>query len=140
MRKRAGLFLAISYFLAGADQHYWKAGKVLESQSATAYFQAGSTTFSSASASVNGSSTSLLTSNMVSSSGSATGTARSVQQTHFHNMEIESTQLLILGDQYAYVIEDSIEKSIGLATLYDSLGHAIQNGKQGCHRSTGAVP
>jgi len=52
-------------------------------------------------------------------------------------MEIESTQLLILGDQYAYIIEDSIEKSIGLATLYDSLGHAIQNGKHGCRYIVG---
>jgi hypothetical protein len=137
VRKRAGLFLAISYLLAGADRHYWKAGKVLDSQSAKAYFQTGATTFSSASATVNGSSTSIVTGNMVSSSGSATGNARGFQQTHFHNMEIESTQLLILGDQYAYVIEDSIEKSIGLATLHDSLGHAIQNGKHGCRYIVG---
>jgi hypothetical protein len=47
-------------------------------------------------------------------------------------MELRSTQLLILGDEYAYVIEDRVERGVGESTLSDGLGRAIRNGKHGC--------
>ncbi len=107
MKKTAGVLLAISCLLAAADKHYWKAGKVLDSEAARTYFQTGSTSVSTASGRVSTSGTSVIAGNTVSSIGNATASASGSQQTYIHNMAIQRRQLLILGDEYAYVVEDS---------------------------------
>jgi hypothetical protein len=47
-------------------------------------------------------------------------------------MTINDTQLLIVADDFLYVVNDSVEKGIGLG-LNGSLARAIANRKHGCH-------
>ncbi len=51
-----------------------------------------------------------------------------------HHMELRSTELLIVGDEYAYVIEERVEKreEQEVDFYYDSMGRAIRNDKHGC--------
>jgi hypothetical protein len=50
-----------------------------------------------------------------------------------HRMELRSGELLILGDEYAFVIEERVEKGAKEGTFYyDDMGHPIRNGKHGC--------
>ena len=46
-------------------------------------------------------------------------------------MVIQDTQLLIVGEQYAYVVNDSVSKSVGLPT-HGIVKRAIMNRKHGC--------
>jgi hypothetical protein len=55
-------------------------------------------------------------------------------KTSTHGMKLRSTELLILGDEYAYVIEEQVEKDEQEATFhYDRLGRPIRIGQHGCH-------
>jgi len=49
-------------------------------------------------------------------------------------MELRSAELLIVGDEYAYVIEERVEKreEQEVDFYYDSMGRAIRNDKHGC--------
>jgi len=108
MKAAAILLLGTCCPVSAADKHDWKAGRVLDSEVVNGYFQTGSTTLSPAS-------------------------ARASQQTDTHHKELRSSELLILGDEYAYVIEERVEKGEQEGTFYyDSLGRAVRIGKHGC--------
>jgi hypothetical protein len=108
MKGAASLLLAISSLALAADKHHWKAGRVLDSEAVNAYLQGASTTFSQPSAGAS-------------------------PQTPTQHMELKSSELLILGDEYAYVIEERVEKGEQEGTFYyDKFGRPIRNGKHGC--------
>jgi hypothetical protein len=48
-----------------------------------------------------------------------------------HHAVIQDTQLLIVGVEYEYVVDDPVIKSVG-NPLHGSLGRAIANRGQGC--------
>jgi hypothetical protein len=110
--------VVVSFTLLG-ETHVWKTGKVLDSQSTRRLMETGM----SSTATTNGAVTGTNTDNTV----NATTTTNS----HVHYMAIQDTQLLIAGDGYSYVVDDSVAKSVGLPT-HAIVTRSIMNRKHGC--------
>jgi hypothetical protein len=103
-----------------AKDRDWQVGKVLDSQSARTYVQSGTTT-------------STTTSGTLSPDYGAGSTlsANATAETRIHELAIQDTQILIVGKEYAYVVDDSVAKSVGLPT-HGIVTRAILNRKHGC--------
>lgn len=99
------LALAVT-ILAGDKEHDWKTGKVLDSQLAKSWVPVGETT--------------------VSSTTETTG----VSTTRIDFANIRDNQLVIIGDEFAYVVEDT--RVSGGHGLVGITAHAIANRKHGC--------
>jgi hypothetical protein len=113
------LLLFVCPLLAKEDRD-WQVGKVLDSQSARTYVQSGTTT-------------STTTSGTLSPDYGAGSTlsANATAETRIHELAIQDTQILIVGKEYAYVVDDSVAKSVGLPT-HGIVTRAILNRKHGC--------
>lgn len=130
--KRRIAFLAVvaSVCAVAADKRDWKTGKVLDSQLAKTFVQTGSSTQTNATATTSG------TVNATTFGGTTTGTyggattASGTSETQIHSMTIQDTQLLIVADDFLYVVNDTVLKGIG---LNGSVARAIINRKHGCH-------
>jgi hypothetical protein len=138
MKRILGLLLTLPLCLLAGNKHNWKTGKVLDSQAAKTYLQSGASTTSSSSGTAysNGAITSSGPGTTATYSGVTTATSSGAAEMQIHNMAIQSTQLLIVGDEYAYVVEDNLEKAVGPA-LRGSLTRAIANRKHGCRYIVG---
>jgi hypothetical protein len=124
--------ITASSVLAAKKDLSWKTGKVLDSQAAKAYLQTGATTNGSSSTTAVGSATTFNNT----TTGSATAHTNSSAETRIHHMAIQSTELLIVGDEYTYLVNDDVEKAVG-PRLQGSLGRAIANRKHGCRYIVG---
>jgi hypothetical protein len=116
-------FLAIAAISFAKDRD-WKVGTLLDSKSTKTYVQTGSSTQSDATANTSGS---------VDSAGgfNASTTASGSSQTQIHSLTIQDTQFVIVGDQYLFVVSDTVEKSHGRG-LVGLVGNAVVNSKHGC--------
>ncbi len=103
-----------------AKDRNWNVGKVLDSQSARTYVRTGAGTTASTTATVS-----------PDYGAGSTVNAHTDSETKIHEMVIQDTQLLIVGEQYAYVVNDSVSKSVGLPT-HGIVKRAIMNRKHGC--------
>ena len=127
MKRILGLLFTLPLCLLAGNKHNWKTGKVLDSEAAKTYLQSGASTTSSAFGTA-------YSSGVVTSSGSGTAnysgvttaSANGTAETQIHNIAIQSTRLLIVGEEYAYVVEDNVEKAVG-PRLQGSLARAIAN-------------
>jgi len=124
--------IAASSALAAKKDLAWKTGKVLDSQAAKTYFQSGATTNGSSDTTASGSA---VTYGNITTSSAAAHTNSSAE-TQIHHMAIQSTQLLIVGNEYAYLVNDDVEKAVG-SPLRGSLSRAIANRKHGCRYIVG---
>jgi hypothetical protein len=97
--------------LLGAKNQDWKTGKVLDSATAKTYVQTGATTNTTARVTGN----------------SADATSRSTIQ----SMTIRDTQLLIVSDEFAYVVEDTRSQS-GFSTVHGAIINAVSGRHHGC--------
>jgi hypothetical protein len=97
--------------LLSASKVEWKIGKVLDSGTAKTYVATGSTT-----------------------SSTATPNGRDVDvssTTVIHSMTVKDTQLLIVGDEFAYVVTDT-RASGGGGGLVGITSRAVTNRHHGC--------
>src|SRR5882724_12006970 len=113
------LILTISAFSAAAKKEMeWKTGKVLDSRLAKSSVATGSTTGTTSTATVTG------------SDGNATVAGHSTSGTSVDFANIRDNQLVILGDEFAYIVEDTrVSGGHGLVAV---TSHAIANRKHGC--------
>jgi hypothetical protein len=107
---RFALLFMAPILLLGAKNQDWKSGKVLDSATAKTYVQNGTTT-STATASGN----------------SATASTQTTIQT----MTIRDTQLLIVSDEFAYLVEDTRTQS-GFSTVHGAIIQAVAGRHHGC--------
>jgi hypothetical protein len=117
---RLVLVLAVSLPLLAAKkpEPQWKTGKVLDSHLAKSSVPVGSTTSTSGIATVTG------------SENSATVSGQSTGSTRVDFASIRDDQLLVLSDEFAYVVEDTrVSGGHGLVAI---TSHAIANRKHGC--------
>jgi hypothetical protein len=117
---RLVLVLALSFPLLGAKKPEpdWKTAKVLDSHLARSSVPVGSTTNTSGTATVTG------------SESSATVSGQSTSSTRVDFANIRDDQLLVLSDEFAYVVEDTrVSGGHGLVAI---TSHAIANRKHGC--------
>jgi len=105
----------------------WNMGKVLDSVSSRTYVTSGASTRSSATTS--GSAVAISSGPTTTATGVAT--TNQTATTTVHHAVIQDTQLLIIGLQYEYVVDDPVLKSVG-NPVQGSLGRAIANRGQGC--------
>jgi len=103
------VLVSLAVYVDAADTRDWKMGRVLDSTAAKTY---------------------------VVSSATTTDTEAGTGETQVRNMAIQTTQLVIVGNQYAYLIDDSVQKAVGL-DLQGSLRRAIANRKHGCRYIVG---
>lgn len=90
------LLLVLPALLPGAKYQDWKTGKVLDSATAKTYVQTGATTNTTVTASGN--------------------SADATNRTTIQSMAIRDTQLVIVTDDFAYVVEDTRTQS-GFSTV-----------------------
>jgi hypothetical protein len=109
--RRFVLLIALPALLLGAKDQDWKTGKVLDSATAKTYVQTGATTNTTVTPSGN----------------SADATSRTTIQ----NMAIRDTQLAIVSDDFAYVVEDTRTQS-GFSTVHGAIIHAVSGRHHGC--------
>jgi hypothetical protein len=122
------LGLAISvHCWAKDDKRVWNTGTVLDSASSRTYLTTGATTQSSATTS--GSATAVSNGAMTTASGVAT--TNQTTTTAIHHTVVQDTQLLIVGVDYEYVVDDPVLRSVG-NPLHGSLTRAIANRGHGC--------
>lgn len=107
--------LACCVCATAADHHIWHTGKVLDSRLATAHVADGATTNTYGSA----------TANSFGNTATASGNATSTTSVSFAN--IQDNQLVILGEGFAYIVEDT--RVSGGSHL---LAHAWANRHHGC--------
>lgn len=96
----------------------WKLGRVLDSTSSKTMLATGASTSTTGSAHATGTS--------YGTTATATGQSQQTSTTVIHHMTVRDTELLIVGADYAYVIEDPY------ATSGPLLRRAITNRKHGC--------
>jgi hypothetical protein len=113
-----------------AKQIDWKTGRVLDTQSAKTFVQTGSSTQANATANTFGTASSTTSGNFSSGTYSGTTGVHGTSETQIHSMTIQETQLLIVTNEFLYVVTDTVQKGIG---LNGSLARAIANRKHGCH-------
>jgi hypothetical protein len=122
-------FAAGAYAVKDSDR-VWKTGKVLDSQTAKTFVQTGFSTQVNGNATTFGTTSSTTVGDTSSGTFTATTTAHGTAETQMHSMTINDTQLLIVADDFLYVVNDSVQKGIG---LNGSLARAIGNRRRGCH-------
>jgi hypothetical protein len=130
------LALTLPVLAAKDKERTWKTGRVLDSQSAKTFVQTGSSTQSSASTTgiATATTTGTAAGNSYSGLTTASGTSSTsgTSATQIHTMAIQDTQLLIVTDEFLYVVNDRVEKGVGLG-LHGGLARAIANRNHGCH-------
>jgi hypothetical protein len=108
----------------------WKLGRVLDSTSSKSTFATGATTSTSgtstATANTNGTASTVGGTTSLNATTTANGQSQQTSSTVIHHMTVRETELLIVGADYAYVIEDPFAVSGPL------LKRAITNRKHGC--------
>ena len=116
--------------LAKDKDRDWKLGRVLDSTSSKSTFTTGATsttnTNGTATANTNGTATTTGGTTSLNATTTASGQSQQTTSTVVHHMTIRDTELLIVGSDYAYVIEDPYAVSGPL------LKRAITNRKHGC--------
>jgi hypothetical protein len=124
----AFLGLALSAHCWAKDEKtVWKMGRVLDAQLSRTYVTTGASTQSSSI--TNGAAVAV--SNGSTTTASATATTNGTATTTIHHAVIQDTQLLIVGLEYEYVVDDPVVKSVG-NPIHGSLGRAIANRGHGC--------
>ncbi len=96
MRHLYAILLMFSIAAASADakkEINWTIGKVLDAHTAKTYVDSSASTTTT-----------------------ATSSTTSTSQTKINTMAIQETQLLIAGNEYAYLISDPVAKPVGLPT------------------------
>jgi hypothetical protein len=121
----AGLILG-AFALEAKDNREWETGKVLDSNSARTVLQTGATTAGGATTTVNGTASN---NGYGTTSYSGTATSAGASHTNLQYMGIKETDLLIVGNQYAYVVHDRKIRAPGLGGM---VGASIANRKHGC--------
>ena len=104
MRYVLPLLVVLPALLFGAKHQDWKTGKVLDSATAKTYVPAGATT-----------------------NTTATGSS----QTTIQSMSVRNTQLLIVSDEFAYLVNDTRTQG-GFSTFHGAVISAISNRHHGC--------
>jgi hypothetical protein len=113
-----GVVLAVPGTCAKKEVRDWKTGKVLDSHLAKSSVASGATTNTNGTATATG------------SDNTATVSGESTSSTRIDYTDIRDNQLVILGDEFAYVVEDTrISGGHGLLAI---TSHAISNRKHGC--------
>lgn len=108
---RLQAILLMLSFAASADAKKeidWATGKVLDSHAAKTYVDSGAST-----------------------NTTTTSSTTTTSQTRINAMAIQETQLLIVGDEYAYLISDSVAKPVGFPT-HGIVTRTIMNHGHGC--------
>jgi hypothetical protein len=125
------LAFVVAVSAGAADHRDWNTGKVLDSQTAKTFVQTGASTQSHATANSNGSATANTFGGTTSATYSGTTTTNGVSETQVHTMIVQDNQLLIVGNEFLFLVNDSVEKGVGIG-LHGSLSRAIANRKHGC--------
>jgi len=115
---------------AKAADRAWKTGKVLDSQSAKTYVQTGSSMQTNGTATTAGTDTGTTSGGISTGTYVGTTTGHETSETQIHSMTVQDTQLLIVADDFLYVVNDTVLKGRG---LYGIAGRAIANRQHGCH-------
>jgi hypothetical protein len=105
----------------------WSMGKVLDSAMSRTYVTTGASTQSSGTTT----GTALAVSSGPTTTATLVATTNQTATTTVHHAVIQDTQLLIIGLQYEYVVDDPVIKSVG-NPIHGSLGRAIANRGHGC--------
>ena len=106
------LLLAIlPALLSAGKEPDWKTGKVLNSATAKTYVPAGATTNTTVTATGN--------------------TADATSRTTIQTMAIRDTQLVIVSDEFAYVIEDTRTQG-GFTNVHSAVINAVSGRHHGC--------
>jgi len=109
---KCGALLFICAVCSWAATPDWKIGKVLDSTAAKTYFETGST--SEASGTIIG------------------GDLEVSSKTKVQTRTILATQLLIVGAEFAYTINDTRVRNSGGGILPDLIGNSVANRHHGC--------
>lgn len=118
--KALALLVLSAVCLLGGKDRDWQTGKVLNSQAGRTYVQTGART----TATTNG------TLSPDYGAGS-TVNASTTANTRIDQTAIQDTQLWIVGSEYAYVVNDSVQKAVGLPA-HGIITRSIANRKHGC--------
>jgi hypothetical protein len=106
LNKLVVLLVSASCCIAGKE-HDWQTGTVLDSESGRTYLQTRATT-----------------------TATAYGSTANAN-TRIDHTAIQDTQLWIVGKEYTYVVDDSVQKAVGLPT-HGIITRSIANRKHGC--------
>lgn len=112
----AACLLASALF--AAKQRDWKTGKVIDSTMSQNSYVTGAVTNSSANGGI--------TATTIGNTTTGTANAQSTSSTTVQRVTVQRNELLILGDDYSYIIEDTHRKGGPL------LATALANRKHGC--------
>jgi hypothetical protein len=114
VRVASGFFCAATLFAATPD---WKTATVQDSQTVR------KRVVTAATSQTTGEATSSTVGQNTTTNGQAT------TQTRVHSVDVRTSQLLIVGDEFSYVVNDT--RASG-GNLYGAIGHSIANRKHGC--------
>jgi len=124
------VFFCCALVQAATKERAWELGRVLDSTSSKTTFQTGATSTTNTTGTSTAHTSGTAMTSGAGTSLNATTTASSQSQgttnTVIHHMTVRDTELLIMGADYAYVIEDPYTVSGPL------LRRAITNRKHGC--------
>lgn len=115
--------------LQAKDNRSWETAKVMDSNSARSALQTGATTASKATTSVNGSANTTDNGYGANTTYSGTATSTGASHTNVEYTGIKESDLLIVGNRYAYVVHDQVVHAPGLGGM---IGSSIANHKHGC--------
>ncbi len=118
--------LAVGLAAKDKKEPDWKIGRVLDANSSQQTYVTGTVTNTSGTATTIGEATATTIGKTTTATGSATTAGNSTSTTAIHRVSIQTNELLIAGDDYLYVIEDSRRKGGGVLTT------ALANRKHGC--------
>jgi hypothetical protein len=121
------LTLALALLAFGAKkERNWKTGRVLDSNTTQQSYVTGSVTNTTGTATTVGGSTATTSgssirvgntttmSSSTTASGSATTTENSTSTTSLQRVSLKTNELLIVGDDYLYIIEDTVRTHVYL--------------------------
>ena len=111
------------------SEHDWKTGKVLDSRLAKSSVAVGATTNSSTTAVTTGQSTSSTIGSTTDTTGTALTSGETTSSTTIAFANIRDNQLVILGIEFAYIVEDT---RVSGGTVLGAAVQAIKNRKHGC--------
>jgi hypothetical protein len=114
--KAVALMVFSAVFLFGGKDRDWQTGKVLDSLAARTYIQTGASTTATTSGGLA----------PYYGAGSSVSSNTRIDQT-----AIQDTQLWIVGSEYSYVVNDSVQKAVGVPT-HGIIRRSIANRKHGC--------
>lgn len=110
--------MSIPLLAAKKPEPQWSTGRVLDSRLAKSSVPVGSTTSTTSTATATG------------SEGVSTASGQSTSSTSVDFANIRDNQLVILGSEFGYIVEDTrISGGHGLVSV---TAHAIANRKHGC--------